>query len=140
MKIVDANVLLYATNASSTHHDAAHRWLTSALSGVEAVALPWVSLLAFIRISTNPRVFPSPLPIPVACELVESWLGQPPATALAQTHRHAGILRDLLEHAGTGGNLTTDAHLAALAIEHGAEIVSFDRDLGRFAVRVLVPS
>lgn len=139
MKIVDANVLLYATNRAGAHHDAAHGWLTTALNGAEAIGLPWVSLLAFVRISTNPRVFATPLPVATACELVETWLGQPPATAIAPTPRHAQVLRGLLERAGTAGNLTTDAHLAALAIEHSADIATFDRDFARFGVPVFVP-
>lgn len=139
MKIVDANVLLYSTNTASTHHVAAHRWLAAALSGTEAVGFPWVSLLAFIRLSTNPRVFPSPLSVSSAWDLVDSWLGQPSATIVAPTTRHPALLRGLLEQAGTAANLTTDAHLAALAIEHGAEVVSFDRDFARFDVRVVIP-
>ncbi|MEP6561398.1 MAG: TA system VapC family ribonuclease toxin, partial [Nakamurella sp.] len=126
-------------NTSSQQHAAAHRWLTGALAGNEAVGFPWVSLLAFIRISTNPRVFSSPLPIGTAFNLVESWLGAPPATILAPTARHQAVLRDLLEQSGSAGNLTTDAHIAALAIEHRAEIATFDRDFERFAVRVHVP-
>lgn len=101
--------------------------------------MPWVSLLAFVRISTNPRVFPTPLPVPAACGLVDSWLAQPPATVVTPTHRHAQLLRGLLERAGTAGNLTTDAHLATLAIEHSAEVATFDRDFARFDVRVFVP-
>lgn len=139
MKIVDANVLLYSTNSASTHHVAAHQWLATALGGTEAVGFPWVSLLAFIRLSTNPRVFPSPLSVDSAWDLVDSWLGQPSATIVAPTIRHPALLRGLLEPAGTAANLTTDAHLAALAIEHGAEVVSFDRDFARFDVRVVIP-
>jgi hypothetical protein len=139
MKIVDANVLLYAVNADSAHHDSARRWLTSSLSGNEAIGFPWASLQAFVRVSTNPRILASPLPISTAFDLIDSWLGQPPSTVPAPTARHAALLRGLLEQTGAGGNLTTDAHLAALAIEHSADVVTFDRDFARFAVRVRVP-
>ena len=139
MKIVDANVLLYSVNSSSTQHAPARRWLSSALAGSEAIGFPWVSLLAFVRLSTNPRVFGSPLSIASAFDLVDSWLAQPPATIVAPTARHPAVLRGLLEQAGTASNLTTDAHLAALAVEHGADVVTFDRDFARFAVRVHRP-
>ena len=139
MKIVDANVLLYAVNADSAHHDRARRWLLKSLTGNEAIGFPWVSLLAFVRVSTNPRIFASPLSISAAFDLVDSWLGQPPSTVPAPTARHAALLRGLLEQTGAAGNLATDAHLAALAIEHSADVVTFDRDIARFAVRVHVP-
>ena len=139
MKIVDANVLLYAVNADSAHHDSSQRWLRSSLSGNEAIGFPWVSLLAFVRVSTNPRIFASPLPISAAFDLVDSWLGQPPSTVPAPTARHAALLCGLLEQTGAAGNLATDAHLAALAIEHSADVVTFDRDFARFAVRVHLP-
>ena len=139
MKIVDANVLLYAVNADSAHHDSAQRWLRSSLSGNEAIGFPWVSLLAFVRVSTNPRIFASPLSISAAFDLVDSWLGQPPSTVPAPTARHAALLRGLLEQTGAAGNLTTDAHLAALAIEHSADVVTFDRDFARFAGRLHIP-
>ena len=140
MRIVDANVLLYAVNRQSVGHEAAHRWLTSALSGSEAVGLPWVSLLAFTRLSTSRRIFASPLPPADAMTVVESWLSQPAAVTVEPTTRHSSVLRGLLEQAGTAGNLTTDAHIAALAIEHGATVVTFDRDFERFDVRVQIPS
>jgi len=139
MKIVDANVLLYAVNADSAHHDRARRWLLKSLTGNEAIGFPWVSLLAFVRVSTNPRIFASPLPISAAFDLVDSWLGQPPSTVPVPTARHAALLRGLLEQTGAAGNLATDAHLAALAIEHSADVVTFDRDFARFAVRVHIP-
>jgi uncharacterized protein len=139
MKIVDANVLLYAVNADSRQHDRANRWLQTSLTGNEAIGFPWVSLLAFVRVSTNPRIFTSPLPIVAAFDFVDSWLGQPPSTVPAPTTRHASLLRRLLEETGAAGNLTTDAHVAALAIEHAAEVVTFDRDFARFAVRVHIP-
>jgi len=140
VKIIDANVLLYAINRQSTEHHKALGWLTAALSGDEVVGLPWASLLAFIRLSTSRRVFATPLSPAEAVNLVESWLAQPPAVAIEPTTRHASILRGLLEQAGTAGNLTTDAHIAALAIEHGATVVTFDRDFQRFGVDVQLPT
>lgn len=139
MNVVDANVLLYAVNRQSAHHDAARSWLTAALSGGEVVGLPWVSLLAFIRVSTSRRIFQSPLTPADAMSVVESWTAQPAVVPVEPTSRHLPILRGLLEQAGTAGNLTTDAHVAALAIEHGAQIVSFDRDFERFGIRLHVP-
>ena len=139
MKIVDANVLLYAVNRQSVEHAAAHRWLTGALSGNEVVGLPWVSLLAFIRLSTSRRIFAAPLPPADAMTVVESWLAQPAAVTVEPTIRHSSVLRGLLVQAGTAGNLTTDAHIAALAIEHGATVVTFDRDFERFDVGVELP-
>ena len=90
-------------------------------------------LLAFIRLTTSPRVFQSPLSTSEALDLVDSWLAQPCATVVHPTSRHASVLRELLEPLGTAGNLTTDAHLAALALEHGAELCSTDGDFSRFA-------
>ncbi len=132
MRIPDANVLLHAVNRSGQEHQAARRWLETALGGTEAVGFPWVSLLAFLRLSTRRGLFPSPLGTAAATGYVEEWLGQPPARLLNPTGQHLGILRGLLDAAGTAGNLTTDAHLAALALEHGAELWSFDRDFARF--------
>jgi hypothetical protein len=140
MKIVDANVLLYAVNAGSVHHESARRWLDAALADAEAVAFDWIVLTAFLRVSTNPAVFPRPLTIDEAAEIVEGWLASPTTVALGPTTRHAGIMRGLLSPLGTAGNLVNDAHLAALALEHGAEIVTFDRDFGRFAgIRWSIP-
>ena len=132
MVIVDANVLLYAVDRASAHHERSLAWLDGALTGSEAVGLAWVALLAFIRMTTSPAVFPTPLSSDEAASQVEAWLAAPAAVAAQPTPRHASLLRVLLRDSGTGGNLTTDAHLAAIAIEHGADIVSYDRDFGRF--------
>jgi toxin-antitoxin system PIN domain toxin len=139
--VVDANVLLYAVNADGPHHQEARDWLDASLDGAEAVGLAWIALLAFIRIGTNPALLRAPMAAAEAIAQVEEWLGAPAAVVAQPTARHAGILRGLLDEAGTAGNLTTDAHLAALAIEHGADIVSYDRDFGRFAgVRHRLPA
>ena len=141
MFVVDANVLLFATNTASVQHRPAVRWLNGALSGSEPVGFAWVALLAFLRLSTRVGVFPNPLTSRQALDVVEAWLAQPVALQLSPTVRHFALFRGLVEGAGTAGNLTTDAHLAALAIEYGAELVSFDRDFQRFAgLRTLVPS
>lgn len=139
MKLVDANVLLYAVNEDSGPHVACRDWLRDALTGTEAVGLPWTSLLAFVRVSTHPRIFAAPLTIDQATELMLLWLQQPAAVTVEATPRHASVLADLLRQAGTAGNLTNDAHLAALALEHNADVVTLDRDLARFQVRVVVP-
>ena len=133
MVIVDPNVLLYARNADARQHTQARTWLDSALSGSEGVGLAWVSLLAFLRIATNPRATAAPLTIDGATAQVERWLTAPSAVTVNPTTRHAAVLSGLLQQTGTAGNLVTDAQLATLAIEHGATIVSYDRDFGRFA-------
>lgn len=132
MKLPDVNLLLYTADESSPHHAQARSWLEGALSGTEEVGFAWLALLGFIRISTNPAVFANTLSPARAFEFVESWLDQPIAIVVHPTHRHATTLRRLLEPLGTGGNLTSDAHLAALAIEHGAELCSTDGDFSRF--------
>jgi len=130
--LVDANVLLHAVNARAREHQAARRWLLDALAGTEAVAFAWTVLLAFLRLSTHPAVFPRPLSVEQAAGVLESWVGGPTAVTLEPTRRHLPLLRGLLARSGTAGNLVGDAHLAALALEHGATVVSFDRDIGRF--------
>jgi uncharacterized protein len=139
--VVDANVLLYAVDTASNHHEQSRSWVDSSLDGAEAVGLAWIALLAFIRIGTNPAILPTPMTVDEATGQVEVWLGAPAAVVAQPTARHAGVLRGLLSESGTAGNLTTDAHLAALAIEHGADLVSYDRDFARFAgVRHRLPS
>jgi toxin-antitoxin system PIN domain toxin len=132
MKVVDLNLLLYAVNRDSPRHADARAWLESVLSGEETVALPWVVLLGFLRIATSPHILPRPITIEQAIDVVGSWLAQPPVIALSAGDEHWRILTDLLSDAGSAGNLTTDAHLAALAIEHGAELCSTDGDFARF--------
>lgn len=133
MKLTDVNLLLYALDASAPRHGAARRWLEERLSGTETFAFAWSVLLAFVRLSTSPRVFADPLSAAEAFDHVDTWLAQPCAAVVHPTERHAALLRELLEPLGTAGNLTSDAHLAALAVEHGAELCSCDRDFSRFA-------
>ncbi len=132
MQIVDANVLLYAVNGAAPHHDAARGWLDRALAGPQAVGFPWVVVLAFLRISTRAGLFPRPLAVPDAVAVVEAWLSQPAAVLVHPTARHLSVLHGLLAPVGSAGNLVTDAHLAALAAEHAAELVSYDTDFARF--------
>ncbi len=132
MVVVDANVLLYAVDRSSAHHERSRTWLDASLAGGEAVAFAWIALLAFIRIATNPAILASPMSADEAMAQVEAWLAAPAAVIAEPTSRHANVLRGLLRESGSAGNLTSDAHLAALAIEHGADVISFDRDFARF--------
>lgn len=132
MKLVDTNVLIYAVDDTSTHHMVARTWLERQLSGTETIGFAWNALLGFVRLSTHARVFASPLTVEEALDRVAAWLAQPCAAVLHPTKRHAAVLRDLLAPLGTAGNLTSDAHLAALAIEHGAQVCSSDGDFARF--------
>jgi uncharacterized protein len=132
VKLVDANVLLYAVDEASPHHTVAKPWLEEQLSGSETFAFAWSVLVAFIRLATNPRVFAAPITPREALDLVDSWLEQPNATVVHPTDRHVQLLRELLDPLGTAGNLTSDAHLAALSVEHGAELCSGDSDFARF--------
>lgn len=132
MKLPDVNLLLYALDEASPHHQRARPWLEDILSGTEPVGFSWVVLLAFVRLTTRPQLFANPLSANEAFDVVEGWLAQPCALVLHPTGRHLAILRGLVEPLGTAGNITTDAHLAALAIEHGGEVCSADTDFGRF--------
>jgi uncharacterized protein len=140
MKIVDANVLLYAVNSSAEHHRASRNWLDGALSGADIVGLAWLPLLAFARLTTKHGLFPQPLHPDDAMAQIRDWCAAPGALLINPTPRHADVLSDLLAKVGTGGNLVNDGHLAALAIEHRASVVSYDSDFARFdGVRWDVP-
>jgi toxin-antitoxin system PIN domain toxin len=132
MKVVDANVLVYSVDARSPFHGSARRWLDAGLRGGETIGFAWVVLLAFLRVVTHPGITRDPLSVERAARVVEKWLAQPPAVVVHPTPRHASILRSLLSATGTGSNLVNDAHLAALALEHGGEVVSFDTGFARF--------
>ncbi|MGH8940468.1 MAG: type II toxin-antitoxin system VapC family toxin [Actinomycetes bacterium] len=133
MKLLDVNLLIYAVDSSAPRHRQARAWLEESLSGTETIALPWAVLLAFVRLSTRPSLFERPLSTDDALSIVEGWLDQPCVAVVHPGSRHLALVRDMLQALGTGGNLVTDAHLAALAIENGALLCSCDRDFGRFA-------
>jgi hypothetical protein len=130
--VPDVNLLIHAHNSDSPLHAAARAWWEELLSSTRPVGLAWVTVLGFVRIATHRQVLERPLPVTVACAAARSWLAQPYVSVLHPGERHAEILFGLLEALGTAGNLTTDAHLAALAIEHQAQLQSTDRDFGRF--------
>lgn len=132
MKVVDANVLLYAVNSDMPQHRTARDWLDHALNGEQTVGFTRLVLLAFTRISTHPGIFARPLTAAEAFDVTEGWLECPGAVVVEPTHRHPAILRGIIEPLGTAGNLVNDAHLAAIVVEHGAEVVTFDADFTRF--------
>ena len=133
MILVDANLLIYAVNRDAPHHETARGWFEQALSGEERVGLPWVCLLAFLRLTTRPGILANPLTVEQATDYVESWLKQPFVEPVAPGAGHWPIFRHLLLATGTAGNLASDLHLAAMAIELGAPIYSADHDFQRFA-------
>jgi uncharacterized protein len=133
MKLPDVNLLLYAIDEDSPRHEPARRWVEALFAGTETVALAWVVALAFVRLTTKRQVMMRPLSVDEALDILDGWLERPNVVIAHPTERHATVLRELLAPLGTGGNLTTDAHLAALAIEHGAELCSSDADFSRFS-------
>lgn len=140
MILIDANLLLYAYHPDAEHHERCRVWLEDVLSGTDPVRFAWVTILAFIRISTSPRVFESPLSIDEAAGVVATWFAQPCVAALEPGERHWGILHGLLSAGQVRGPLVTDAHLAALALEHGATLHTNDRDFARFPdLRIVNP-
>lgn len=132
MKIIDLNLLIYAVNRDAPDHDTARSWWESCLCGTETIGLPWAVLLGFLRITTHPKIMPNPITSGQAVELVEDWLRQPPVQVIAPTDRHWSIFRQFVSDFGTAANLTTDAHIAALAVERGAVLYSSDNDFSRF--------
>jgi toxin-antitoxin system PIN domain toxin len=130
--IPDINLLLHAYNTDSPVHARARAWWEDLLNSTQAVGLSWAAVLGFLRISTHRQVMANPLPVATACAHARAWLAQPYVSLVDPGSRHAEILFGFLESLGTAGNLTTDAHLAALAIEHQAELHSTDADFARF--------
>jgi len=130
--LVDANILIYSTNEVSNQHVAARDWLNDQLNGSARVGLPWPALLAFLRIATNIRIHPRAITTLDAWRQVSEWLACEPVWIPESTERHAEVLGRLLALPGMYGNLITDAHLAALAIEHGLTLCSTDGDFARF--------
>ncbi len=132
MILIDANLLLYAKVANYPQHRRAHGWLEARLNAPGRVGLPWPSLLAFLRIITNPRLFETPLSMAQAWGQVQEWLALPTVWTPGPTERHAAILSQLLQSTSVMANLVADAHLAALSIEHGLILCSSDSDFARF--------
>lgn len=132
MILVDANILLYAEDQLSPSHAAARAWWDAELSGSSPVCLCWTVLGAFIRIGTNPRVFEHPLSLDHALARIQSWMDQPCTRIVSPTERHWTVFQKMLRAGQAVANLVTDAHLAALAAEHGCELISTDSDFSRF--------
>jgi len=131
--LVDVNLLIYAVDADSPHHAKARRWLEQTLSGDTPVGLAWPVVLAFLRVTTRTGILRAQLSVERAIEFIDEWLDQPYVTLVAPGEAHWPILKNLLLEAGSAGNLTSDAHLAALALENGAAVASADYDFRRFA-------
>lgn len=132
MILVDANLLLYAVNSDSPWHPPARAWLEETLSGSAALGLAWNVILAFVRITTRAGIFARPLAPEEAIAYVDSWIEQPNVRQVVPGPSHWLIFRSLIHHTGTAGNLSSDAHLAALAIEQGYRVYSADNDFRRF--------
>ncbi len=132
MKLLDANLLIYAYDASSPFHSRAREWFEETLSGLDPVWLPWSSIHAFLRITTSSRILGNPFAVEEAVSIVGEWLERPTVSILEPGARYWPILSRLLPAAQARANLVMDAHLAALAMEHGATVLTTDRDFTRF--------
>lgn len=133
MMVLDANIFLYAANKGSPHYALIRGWLEQLAASGAWIGLPWISLWAFLRISTNPRALTMPLSSEEAFDLIGAWLMLPHAITVGPGPRHADVLQRLAKQTGVIGPHFTDAALAAIAIEHGASLASTDRGFGRFA-------
>jgi uncharacterized protein len=132
MILVDANLPLYAHNKAAAQYRAARSWFEDAMSGQQIVLLPWTTLLAFLRISTSPRVWSDPFEMSEAASIVDEWLSLPNVNVPQPGARHWPILAGLMNSAQCRSPIVMDAHLAALAIEHGATLCTTDRGFARF--------
>lgn len=130
--LLDVNVLIYAVDGRSPHHEKARDWLAQALTGRTRVGFPWQTIGGFLRIATHPRVFDRPITSQQAWRVLDGWLESPVAWIPSTGHRTVAILRDLMVESRTSGPRTTDAQLAALALEHGVPVASTDSDFARF--------
>ncbi len=133
MILIDTNLLIYAINQDSPHHEKARPWLEKVLSGSATIGLAWIVILAFLRITTRSGVMRKQIPPDRAIAILDSWLSQPHVALVHPGEKHWHILRNLVIATGTSGNLTTDAHIAALAIEQGYAVYTMDNDFRRFA-------
>jgi toxin-antitoxin system PIN domain toxin len=129
---VDANVLLYAEDSLSEHHEAVRNWWDEQLSGSAPVCLCWPVVTAFIRIGTNPRLHQRPLTLKEACDRVQSWFNQPCVRLIQPTEQHWRLFQQMLKEGNAAGNLVSDAHMGALAVEHNCVLQSTDTDFARF--------
>ena len=132
MIAIDANLLLYASDTSAVHHQPSRRWVETTLSSEETVGIAWAVVLAFLRVGTNPRIRRSAFTLQEAMDIVAGWLERPNVTLLNPGERHWEILREMMTRGQARGPLVTDAHLAAVAIEHGCALATTDRDYARF--------
>jgi toxin-antitoxin system PIN domain toxin len=132
VKIIDSNILIYSVNLAAPEHGACRAWLQDAVTGDEEIGFNWIAIIGFLRISTHPRLLSQPLSVPEAAGEVDKWLALPVVRLVEPQAGHWTMVKELLLAAGRGGNLTTDAHLAALAISHDATLVSCDNDFARF--------
>lgn len=132
MRTPDANLLLYAVNADCAQQPVAATWLEEAFAQAAGIGFAWAAVLGFLRLSTKPGIFSEPLELTDALGIMDEWLNHPNARILNPGERHATLLPRLLTGAGVGGNLASDAHLAAIAIEHGATLGTWDREFERF--------
>jgi hypothetical protein len=138
--VLDANVLVYAYDSTSDRHAGVRAWLERILNGDEAVGLPLVSALAFIRIVTNPAVMDQPMPPVDAVEVIASIVSRRAVTVLEPTERHWEVLAQLVATGKAKGPLVMDAHIAALALERGGRVATTDRDFVRFDIGTIDPS
>lgn len=132
MIVFDANLLIYAYDGGATQHGQARPWVEKTLSGADLVGIPWQAILAFLRLMTNRRLPGVRFSVQQACEIVDSWLGQPNVRLLAPGEQHWKFLRSVLMEGQASGVLVRDAEIAALAIEYGGVLYTADRDFARF--------
>ncbi len=132
MKLLDLNLLIYAVNEDTANHNTAKSWLETQFNGTESIGIPWIVILGFLRIMTNGKIFPTPLSEETAIELIDAWLQHPLITIPEPGANHWSLVKELILETGTAGNLTSDIHLAAIAIEHGAKLFTLDADFSRF--------
>jgi uncharacterized protein len=132
MRLPDVNLLLYSVNERSPNHELAAKWLASAFGAIDGVGFAWIVLVGFVRLSTRQNVMPTPLALGDALALVDGWLRHPRAKIVNPGNRQPDIFARLLLTVGAGGNLTNDAHLAAIAMEHNGTVATFDKDFKKF--------
>jgi uncharacterized protein len=132
VKVIDSNVLIYAVDVVAPQHDRCVRWLENALNGTEDIAFNWVAISGFVRVTTHPKILTHPLSTQEALDHVDHWLAEHTVRIVEPIGEYWNVVKELLSAAGRGGNLVTDAHLAALAIVHNATVVSCDGDFAQF--------